>query len=197
MTLDSKPVLESCPNCGEDEELIAADDYDSGAFGPEDTVCLGCDRVFDSDGEWSGGVNADGAEQLHSAFMDALSGAVALDPTEEIDEDTAESTIEFFRYAHGGTMLRQDRLEDVVEYWLLHYYDSQKGEDVFEIDYTPMEGEATVQTSEEEITVPHPKETVVNYASKVVYGDDEELDEDIRKARIEYGFAAEPGELDG
>lgn len=189
-------TLSKCPNCGEQDDLVAGDDYDGRAFSADDTVCLGCDRVFDSGGEWFGGVNSEVAEELHSTFIDALSEKVALDPSEEIDEETAELTMEFFRYAHGGTMLRQDRLEDVVEYWLLHYYDTQKGMSVFEVDHSSNEGEAVVQTNAEDITLPHPKETVVNYASKVIYGDDERLDEDIRQARAEYGFIAEPGELE-
>lgn len=63
-------AINTCPNCGEKDDLVAGDDYDGGSFGPDDTVCLGCDRVFDANGEWCGGVNSEVAEELHSTFMD-------------------------------------------------------------------------------------------------------------------------------
>jgi hypothetical protein len=183
-----------CPNCGESEELVAGDEYQSGMFGADDTVCLGCDRVFGPDGDWRGGVNSEVAEELHSTFLDALSGAVALDPTEEMDEGTSRFTMELFAYAHGDTMLRADRLKNVVEYWLLHYYHSQEEMDVFEVEYTASEGSAFVTTRESKIEIDNPTEMVVKYASEVLYGTDSALDEDIEQARVNYGLSAEPGD---
>jgi len=188
-------VLDACPNCGEEDDLVAGDEYDSGSFSEDVTVCFGCDRVFDSDGDWFGGVNSEVAEELTSTFMDALSGAVALDPAEEMDDDTAHATMEFFAYAHGDTMIRQDRLKDVLEYWLLHYYDSQEGMDVFDVEYTPRAGEAVVTTRESEIEIDEPTDRVVEYTSKVLYGSDNGLDDHIEKAREDHDLPAEPGEL--
>jgi hypothetical protein len=185
-------VLDTCPNCEEDNELVAGDEYDGGSFSADDTVCLGCDRVFGPDGEWRGGVNSEVAEQLHSTFVDALNGAVALDPAEEMDEDTSVSTMEFFAYAHGDTMLRADRLKNVIEYWLLHYYHSEEGMDVFDVDYNFEAGEAVVTTSQEEIEVHQPTDEVVEYGSEVLYGTDSGVDDHIEKAREEHGLPAKP-----
>lgn len=190
-------VLDACPNCEGADELVAGDEYDGGSFNADDTVCLGCDRVFGPDGEWRGGVNSEVAEELHSTFMDTLSGAVALDPTEEMDEETSVSTMEFFAYAHGDTMIRQDRLKDVLEYWLLHYYHSQEGMDVFDVEYTAGVGEAVVTTRDSEIEIDSPTDRVVEYASKVLYGTDTGLDDHIEKAREDHDLPAEPGELHG
>jgi hypothetical protein len=187
--------LECCPNCGEVEDLVLSEEYDGGGFEADDTVCLGCDRVFGPDGEWRGGVNSEVAKELHSTFMDALSGAVALDPTEEMDEETSVSTMEFFAYAHGDTMIREDRLKDVLEYWLLHYYHTQEGMNVFDVEYTTIGSEVVVKTREREIEIDNPQERVVEYASKVLYGTDSGLDDDIEKAREKYELPAEPGEM--
>jgi len=190
-------VLDACPNCESGEDLIPGSEYDSRTFSEETTVCLGCDRVFDSDGQWFGGVNSDVAAELHSTFMDELSGVVALDPAEEMDEETSVSTMEFFAYAHGDTMIRQDRLKDVLEYWLLHYYHSQKGMDVFDVEYTPGLGEVVVTTRETEMEIDNPTDRVVEYASKVLYGTDSGLDDHIEKAREDHDLPAQPGELYG
>lgn len=195
MIQDNKPALDACPNCEDGDDLVAGNEYDGGSFNADDTVCLGCDRVFGPDGEWRGGVNSEVAEELHSTFMDALSGAVALDPTEEMDEETATSTMEFFAYAHGDTMLRQDRLKDVLEYWLLHYYHSQEEMDVFDVEYTLSVGEAVVTTRDSEIEIDDPTDRVVKYASKVLYGTDSGVDDHIEKAREDHGLPAEPGGL--
>ena len=188
-------TITTCPNCGETDDLVAGDDYEGGSFGAGDAVCLGCDRAFGPDGQWCGGVNSDVAVELHSTFMDALSGAVALDPADEMSEETAISTMEFFACAHGDTILRQDRLKDVLEYWLLHYYHSQEGEDVFDVECMFTAGEAVVTTRETEIKVDSPTDRVVEYASKVLYGNDSGLDKDIRKSRKDHDLPAEPGDF--
>jgi hypothetical protein len=179
--------LEQCPNCGEKDELVDGSEY-NGPFEAGDTVCLACDRVFNTKANQIGGINSEVAEELHSSLLDALTKKVALNPAEEMDEEIATSTMEFFRFAHGATMLRYDRLKDVLEYWLLHRYHSEFGRDVFDVEYSVEEGNASVETASDDVVVDNPKEIVVEYASEVLYGTNSDVDEDIRKARSDYGL---------
>lgn len=116
-----------------------------------------------------------------------------LDPVEEAEpRNVGVNTMRFFAFAAGNTLLRQDRLESIVEYWLLHYHHSRKDRDIRSVSHDSETNECVLTTTEERITVENPKETVVMYASMVVYGKDDDLDEDIRAAREEHGMNSEP-----
>lgn len=73
----SQTAIEECPNCGETNDLVRGDEHDEGMFSHNETVCYGCDRVFDAFGEQTGGVNSDVARELHSSMVDALKQAAA------------------------------------------------------------------------------------------------------------------------
>lgn len=121
-----------------------------------------------------------------------------LDPVEEAEpRNVGVNTMRFFAFATGNTMLRQDRLVSIVEYWLLHYHHSRKNLNITSVSHDPEANECVLTTTEERITVENPKEIVVMYASMVVYGKDDELDEDIRAAREKYGMNSEPEEVLG